>query len=962
MIKRDGLKKNISLFVCVFFVASFYLMLCFFETNASAVDNPANSYYKVQTCVEASTDNGNSWKPISKVLGKKGIERIWNNEIVTSNTSDGNAMIKTKDDNGNDIDCIVTEKAYWSTDYSGEPYDYYHIIVNESEMDRIDGAKLKFKFTSNIIWEPHGVSWSAVDYRSVWNGKENTRDYNDAIGFCEQAAGCPINVNTMSITMDGPGDPKFFRDDGFLTIGRVSKSISDYNETPVSIYTGGTSNYSFGITINYAVYVDPTINGNMITVYRCNKNGLACGNAGNSRASADAFIIVTYNSEAQNRALTAFAVDENGKYLNSGIAIDTDNVAYGKKASVSNKSFEGYTFKGWRVKKDSGAIINSNNTYTVNSLTTNTYIFAVYERNEFKGYASVASTSTYSNGTGANTGWKNTNGDAFYEIKNCSSSGCKAYFWLKLKTEKGFGKVSYSVKKQINNGVWTNVTELDHASPFAPSNDTEGSLIKKATELLKPGDIVCYQIAFNPHGGNTEIATEKACAFAAGNYDSSIDIKIRNENAPKWSNYRDDYIYAKPGDRIDLKGTYEPTCQVAYNFKPYTTKVVDENINKGSINNENKTTVQSAVNSILESEINNAFKNTFTLYIKGSVAFSTNYSQMVGDATKVEKELKGDSAYVVSNNNVGKSIRSYAQTNYANNSRYTPKTISFGTNNNKIIATVNIAKISDYADIRIPYNFINRTEIITSDNNIVYAGESKKFEFYIFTSPRQNNETNGEYATRVEDSKRKLELCYNGECYLTDEIATGALNSSGKKEGDNIKKSILANIPDVNAGTEVCVRSAVYPAESGADTNWENKEGNGEWSYSEPVCYTVAKKPSIQVWGGNVYSRNKINTATSIKNHLSGVTDYNIFNKNSTNYVFGSWGELGVIAGNTVTGFASGASLGLNLGNLESINNTSFCNRVPLSFANSNCNQGFVPGCELLRGENSSHQLFRWLF
>ena len=83
------------------------------------------------------------------------------------------------------------------------------------------------------------------------------------------------------------------------------------------------------------------------------------------------------------------------------------------------------------------------------------------------------------------------------------------------------------------------------------------------------------------------------------------------------------------------------------------------------------------------------------------------------------------------------------------------------------------------------------------------------------------------------------------------------------------------------------------------------------WAESEEACFIVAKRPSLQIWGGNVFSSGSIKTGLAIKNNLAGVSGagYNPSQGHGP-FVFGSWSELGVISMGNVTGFTSGASTG----------------------------------------------------
>ena len=172
----------------------------------------------------------------------------------------------------------------------------------------------------------------------------------------------------------------------------------------------------------------------------------------------------------------------------------------------------------------------------------------------------------------------------------------------------------------------------------------------------------------------------------------------------------------------------------------------------------------------------------------------------------------------------------------------------------------------------------------------------------------------------------------------------------------------------------------VWPANSGAETNISPSGYSKDWAESEEVCFTIAKKPSITIWGGNTYTSGKITTAVSNKTNLAGYNTgdakYNINPANNPKtFIFGSWTELGLIAGGQVSGLASGASTGVanntngtlwpnltykgaanktanysgngnNNGNTSSpggkSNTNSFCARSVLTIANNKCGSGIA--------------------
>lgn len=125
----------------------------------------------------------------------------------------------------------------------------------------------------------------------------------------------------------------------------------------------------------------------------------------------------------------------------------------------------------------------------------------------------------------------------------------------------------------------------------------------------------------------------------------------------------------------------------------------------------------------------------------------------------------------------------------------------------------------------------------------------------------------------------------------------------------NLKPSISGlDIGDLPVGTRVCFALSVQPR--------SNNDGN--WAHSKPICTVVGKKPKIQIWGGDLAVRGKVETSTSVKN-ISGTTR-----------TFGSWVEYGVFSVGMNTRFASAS--GLNGGHLD--NNQPAWSK--LTFANKN--------------------------
>ncbi len=94
------------------------------------------------------------------------------------------------------------------------------------------------------------------------------------------------------------------------------------------------------------------------------------------------------------------------------------------------------------------------------------------------------------------------------------------------------------------------------------------------------------------------------------------------------------------------------------------------------------------------------------------------------------------------------------------------------------------------------------------------------------------------------------------------------------------------DIGDVPVGTRVCFALSVQP----------RSNSDGRWGHSRPICTTVGKKPKLQVWGGDVTVRGRIETSTTRKDVGGEKT-------------FGSWVEYGAFALGAVDKFSSGSGL-----------------------------------------------------
>ena len=181
---------------------------------------------------------------------------------------------------------------------------------------------------------------------------------------------------------------------------------------------------------------------------------------------------------------------------------------------------------------------------------------------------------------------------------------------------------------------------------------------------------------------------------------------------------------------------------------------------------------------------NNAFNVTSSNFTSNS--FVQNYGgvNLNGNVNLQKPENK----HTVVAQEVGKSLSETAKTNVSAGIQSTPGQVSFTNNNGQNLGTVDIAtEKRSVATVKVPYNFINTTEVLKSTDdskNYLYAGEKDSVGFSITIHPRQNNITNGNYATRVDDAQYKLHISYQRDgSGPMEHVYTEPVKTTLNKEG-----------------------------------------------------------------------------------------------------------------------------------------------------------------------------------
>ena len=606
----------------------------------------------------------------------------------------------------------------------------------------------------------------------------------------------------------------------------------------------------------------------------------------------------------------------------------------------------------------------------------------------------ASATAGYSKETVSRTGF----------ISNCSStSGCNVTFTHRIKRTSGNDTTTYTVSRT------SNLTKSDDSvkginndnNVASGSSNADGSAKKVSTNsfTLYPGMIVCERITYVSIQNNPAVYSE-VCASALGKAqpndpspdtpenpdspsgDSSfINIKVRNKSVAAYNKYMRS-VYAKPTDRIKYRLVYNPKLQYTYRLKT-TVGRMQMKVNGGGAYAGNNTSLGSLFNANINPDWNNdyAVSNNFATSDR---ALQHSVNNTPGDISSKSEEIpdSGSTDYVVTSSNVGHSLDETATLNNGvvqtrnggtNDNKTTPSQVEFTASGD----TVSVANVttspapSKTASVLVPYNYVNEAKV-TNTNEFVYAGDNFTVSHNYIIKPKTNSLTSPStpYITSIGDPRWKIHLRIEGgdswwsSIHKPGEDDDSFIVSDDEMYGTKtISKQNVINVPDIAAGRRICVQTAVYPKDSYSDGNinanaYDINNANS-WSYSPEVCFTVAKKPSLQVWGGNIFSRGKITTVNSTKRSLAGYDAYKYqIEGNNSIHVFGSFGELGIIASGQVIGLSSAASTGYGNNNggvlspnpfgVNNASNTpnpggsstnSLCKLSQLSFANTSCSE-----------------------
>lgn len=239
---------------------------------------------------------------------------------------------------------------------------------------------------------------------------------------------------------------------------------------------------------------------------------------------------------------------------------------------------------------------------------------------------------------------------------------------------------------------------------------------------------------------------------------------------------------------------------------------------------------------------------------------------------------------------------------------------------------------SSQACVSVPYKYTLAPLVTLNPSGVVEAGAIINITPSVSNSgPTNSRNTNWELTQILVDPDKDIPPGASGGASPKDPCGTyfkvpGIINSCSTKakgvavfnendttsyvSGDQFQSSTYTTA-DLPAGSKVCYSLAVkhYSEDSSID----------QWMYSNPVCVIVVKKPKTQIWGGDLWSGNSIDTGTSVKD-VSGI------------HTFGSWVEYGVFAKNSISGTASGSAFA---GTSGLTGNNPICNYSTLMFTSA---------------------------
>jgi hypothetical protein len=135
--------------------------------------------------------------------------------------------------------------------------------------------------------------------------------------------------------------------------------------------------------------------------------------------------------------------------------------------------------------------------------------------------------------------------------------------------------------------------------------------------------------------------------------------------------------------------------------------------------------------------------------------------------------------------------------------------------------------------------------------------------------------------------------------------------------GNNLISAPTETLPDVAVGSRVCYAFSVQP----------RAYNDGQWAHSPPICVVIAKRPQVQVLGGDL----RVGAAFTGSSSATSNIQTSVAIKSGKSY--GSWDEYGLFASGTIAGMGSGSAFSGGMPCVAgcAVNNETFTNeKTPL--------------------------------
>lgn len=538
----------------------------------------------------------------------------------------------------------------------------------------------------------------------------------------------------------------------------------------------------------------------------------------------------------------------------------------------------------------------------------------------------------------------NTYGAAELVLDGCEK-GCKVEFKHTLQ------KIGHSLGQKIYYRVGNSLNRTNRWTDFLAGkaltsmNGDEMGYTKTVT--LYPGERYCSTMTFGLGTSEDDLGDTRgvgACAYVKGTYETKVDLSVKDGKYY----YEGGVYYVKPNSGLGLNTTFNTNVQKATEIRLMAVNVEG----KGKfLSDERNTTLKGVLASkgynwanelyLLKNNNNSSVSSVVQEYKVG-----TKCGNAIGGSVQNRNTLFGGDWKCTNNKtesfaNVGK-YSLVAKTNANQDKNKVPSKITFvdaDSSDKGAVLRSNISVgsvVSSTLKVWVPYNFENSTSIQMvngknvggTNRNEIDFGAGGEIKYDINVASRFNNKLREDYVTKVDnvqsgvvwcrvekvlDPDGSIDACIGGadaaianrQYYkgLDGNVVNESLDP-GKSAGRQID---LSGLDELGVGDIICVWSWVSPKDPGGDLVVSSDWTKDNLRYSKPVCGGFGKTPTIQVWGGNVFSEGELSVSSPFLREFDQGEG-----KESEKRYYGSFGELGVFVSSTENAgnFASGAALG----------------------------------------------------